>query len=106
VDQEKWSDEGANFMALRQTLLTKLLSPAGEDELEETSRRITLVDLTDPILQSTGIDNAIMTIAIRDSIRSNPGRKMIGARPCTGYWTLTNNTSSSQQLSAVSLLFV
>jgi hypothetical protein len=78
VDQEEWSDEGANFMALRQTLLTKMLSPAGEDELEETSRRITLVDLTDRILQSTGLDNAIMAIVIRDFIRSTTGRKVIG----------------------------
>jgi hypothetical protein len=79
VDQEKWSEEGANFMALRQTLLTKLLSPAGDDGIEDTSRRITLVDLTDPILQSTELDSSIMVIAMRDFIRSTPGRKMIGA---------------------------
>jgi hypothetical protein len=65
-------------MALRQTLLTKLLSPAGDDDNEETPRRIKLVDLTDPVLQSTGLDSAIMVIAMHDFMRSTGGRKIIG----------------------------
>jgi hypothetical protein len=72
-------------MALRQTLLTKLLSPAGDDENEESPRRIKLVDLTDPVLQSTGLDNAIMVIAMHDFTRNTGGRKMIGGYQLTGF---------------------
>lgn len=75
-------------MALRQTLLTKLLSPAGDDENEETRRRIKLVDLTDPVLQSTGLDNAIIVIAMHDFMRSTGGRKMIGVYSLTVVWDL------------------
>jgi hypothetical protein len=70
-------------MALRQTLLTKLLSPSGDDENEETPRRIRLVDLTDPVLQSTGLDNAIMVVAMHDFVRGAGGRKMIGVSQLT-----------------------
>ena len=65
-------------MALRQTLLTKLLSPRLDDIHEEEPRRVTLVDLTDSVLWSTALDSAIMDIALCDFISSTRGKKMIG----------------------------
>jgi len=65
-------------MALRQTLLTKLLSPRLDNIHEEKRRRITLLDLTDSVLCSTALDSAIMDIALFDFISSTSGKKMIG----------------------------
>ena len=77
VDQENWSEEAVNFMALRQTLLTRLLSTTLEEPHED--RQLTVVDLTDPVLRNTGLDSAIMDIALHDFIQSPGGKKLIGA---------------------------
>jgi hypothetical protein len=66
-------------MALRQTILMKLLSPVVENAHQDKPRQTTLVDLTDPVLRTTGLDSSIMDIAFHDFIRSSGGRKMIGA---------------------------
>jgi hypothetical protein len=79
ADQETWNAGGVNFMALRQTLLTKLLTPVVENAHQDKPRQTTLIDLTDPILRSTGLDGSIMDIALYNFIRSSGGRKMIGA---------------------------
>ncbi|KIM20705.1 hypothetical protein M408DRAFT_124315 [Serendipita vermifera MAFF 305830] len=78
VDGETWSEEGATFIALRQTLLTKLLSPAGDEDPEDMVRQITLVDLTDSVLNSTRLDSAIMDIAVHNFLRHSTERKTIG----------------------------
>jgi len=92
-------------MALRQTLLTKLLSPAGDDENEESPQRIKLVDLTDPVLQSTGLDNTIMLIAMHDFMHNTGQRKMIGVYSWAVFWAIAN-MKSSQQLPGISLPLV
>jgi hypothetical protein len=79
MDQETWSEEGVNFITLRQTLLLKLLSPLVEDAHQDKPPQVVLVDLTDPILWNTGLDSSIMDIAVYDFIRSRRGRQLIGA---------------------------
>ncbi|KIM24813.1 hypothetical protein M408DRAFT_229474 [Serendipita vermifera MAFF 305830] len=90
VDGEKWSEEAATFIALRQTLLTKLLSPAGVEDPEDMARQITLVDLTDPVLNSTRLDSVIMDIAVHDFLRHTAERKMIVFNNCQQYLTATS----------------
>jgi hypothetical protein len=70
IEQEKWDDEGAAFIALRQTLLTGLLASYGDD-LDNTSVQSSLhslnkvmLDLTDPILCSTRLDGVLMDMAL------------------------------------------
>ena len=75
MDQEKWSDEGATFMALRQTLLMKLLSTEPQSHRSE---QVTVIDLTDSLLHSTGLDGPIMDIALHEFITSEDGSKMLG----------------------------
>jgi hypothetical protein len=77
VDQGNWSEEGANFMALRETLLTRLLSPTSEEQHEDWP--MTVVDLTDPLLRSTGLDSSILDVALHDFVQSHGGKKLIGA---------------------------
>jgi hypothetical protein len=76
VDQENWNEEAANFMALRQTLLTRLLSPISEEPHDDW--RITMVDLTDPVLRSTGLDCSILDVALHDFVQGDAGKKLIG----------------------------
>jgi len=76
VDQENWSEEAANFLALRQTLLTRLLSLTLEELPED--RQMTVVDLTDAVLRNTGLDSAIMDVALHDFVQSPGGKKLIG----------------------------
>ncbi|KIM24811.1 hypothetical protein M408DRAFT_229464 [Serendipita vermifera MAFF 305830] len=49
------------------------------------ARRITLVDLTDPVLNSTRLDSAIMDIAVHDFLRHSAERKMIILTNCQQY---------------------
>jgi hypothetical protein len=76
VDQENWSEDAANFIALRETLLTRLLSPTSEEPHEDG--RMTVIDLTDPVLRSTGLDTSILDIALHDFVQSPGGKKLIG----------------------------
>ena len=64
-------------MALRQTILTKLLSTATEEASKEISP-VEIVDLTDPVLDSAGIDGTIMDMALQTFLRRDGGKKMIG----------------------------
>jgi hypothetical protein len=87
IEQEKWDDEGATFIALRQTLLTSLLAPY-EDDLDHAnvqsifnSLSKVVLDLTDPILCSTRLDGVLMDMALHAFL--NPSidqteRTMIG----------------------------
>jgi hypothetical protein len=63
-------------MALRQTLLTALIS-AEEDMLFDEFRTV-LVDLTDLVLSSTGMDAVLIDIVVRQFLKSRPARGMIG----------------------------
>jgi hypothetical protein len=80
VDEEKWDDEGATFMALRQTLLTALLAPPPDATRKPLwMERISVLDLTDPVLASTGLDNVLMDMMLREFMVPVEGtKKLIG----------------------------
>ena len=67
-------------MALRLTILIKLLSTTTEKASKYTSP-VEIVDLTDPVLFSTGVDSTIMDIALQTFLRRAGGKKMIGMLP-------------------------
>jgi hypothetical protein len=80
VDEEKWDDEGATFMALRQTLLTALLTPPPDANRSPFwMERVSLLDLTDPVLASTGLDTVLMDMTLREFMVPVEGtKKLIG----------------------------
>ena len=87
VEQEKWDDEGATFIALRQTLLTELLSPYEDDLIHPNvqgplhSLNNVVLDLADPILCSTRLDGVLMDIALHAFLNPSTDqteRTMIG----------------------------
>ena len=80
MDEEKWDDEGATFMALRQTLLTAVLSPPPDATRNPFwMERVSVLDLTDPILASTGLDTVLMDMALREFMVPVEGtRKLVG----------------------------
>jgi hypothetical protein len=79
IDEESWDDEQSTFIALRQTLLTKMVALA-EDRfrLPLTSHRQILVDIRDAILGKTGIDLVLMNMVLREFLEAQSGRKLIG----------------------------
>ncbi|KAG8834462.1 hypothetical protein FRC17_008684, partial [Serendipita sp. 399] len=78
VDEEKWDDDGATFVALRQTILTELVSgnSVKDNSLFSRSREI-LVDLTDPLLSATGFDGVILDMALHRFLAANKNRKKL-----------------------------
>ncbi|KAG8808404.1 hypothetical protein FRC17_003974, partial [Serendipita sp. 399] len=72
VEQEKWEEEAATFIAFRQTLLTMLISPPDEDiwEVLSTCRQI-IIELNDPVLLSTGLVPILMDMAIHRFLSSD-----------------------------------
>jgi hypothetical protein len=82
VDEEKWDDEGATFMALRQTLLTALLAPPPDATRNPLwMERISVLDLTDPVLASTGLDTVLMDMALREFVVPVEGTKKLIGQP-------------------------
>jgi hypothetical protein len=79
IDEENWDDEQSTFIALRQTLLTKMVALA-EDRfrLPLASHRQILVDIRDAILGKTGIDLVLMNMVLREFLATQSGRKLIG----------------------------
>ena len=97
VDDEQWDEHGSSFMAIRQTLLTTFIvpnasTPTGEDppyttdlpEPDDIVTRITrggavIVDLSDPILRSTGLDSTLFDMILCLYCVVNPdSRKLLG----------------------------
>ena len=65
VEQEKWEDEAATFIAFRQTLLTRLISLDDNDFYTIASESGSIVlDLTDTVLASAGVTDALALMAI------------------------------------------
>lgn len=64
-------------MALRQTLLTTLISTEKEDPIFEGSHTV-LIDLTDLVLSSTGMDAVLINIVLRNFLETEPATGMIG----------------------------
>lgn len=65
-------------MAMRQTLLTMLLSASSAWPDSLPSQRV-IVDLSDPILSGVSLDHIMMDMALQQFlISSSGGRKMIG----------------------------
>lgn len=77
VDQEKWDEDGASFMALRQTLLTTLI-PVDQD-LETSLSHFSkiIIDLTDPLLSTTKIDATIFHIVLRELMTAEPKERRL-----------------------------
>lgn len=65
VDQENWDEDAASFMALRQTLLTTLVSMDQDREVELSQFEKVIIDLTDPILSASRLDVVILQMALR-----------------------------------------
>ena len=80
MEQEKWEDEAATFVALRQTLLTRLISLDDDDFYTIASESGSIVlDLTDIILASAGVTDALALMAIDSFLaRSTRREKLLG----------------------------
>ena len=76
IEKESWTDDGANFMALRQTILTSLVQPPNislspDDDI--------VIDLWDPILSRTGLDNVLMDMLLHQFLlHPSKRRQMLG----------------------------
>ncbi|KIM22283.1 hypothetical protein M408DRAFT_291545 [Serendipita vermifera MAFF 305830] len=96
VDDEQWDEHGSSFMAIRQTLLTTFIVPNGStpttsdrpqklETVEPTdivSRILrggpVIVDLSDPILRSTGLDSTLFDMILCLYCMVNPeSRKLL-----------------------------
>lgn len=86
VNGEKWTEEGETFMALRQTLLTALISSDEEDQMLQQFRMgdTVLVDLSDFILSSTEMNVPLIDLVLEKFLRCRPthSRSMIGESLC------------------------
>ncbi|PVF97442.1 hypothetical protein CPB86DRAFT_452557 [Serendipita vermifera] len=78
IDEENWNDEESTFIALRQTLLTKL-EALEEDHprLPSSSHRQTLVDLRDAVLQRTQLNVVLLNMVLREFLAGNPDKKKL-----------------------------
>jgi hypothetical protein len=75
IEKENWTDDGANFMALRQTILTSLLS----SNISLSPNDDVVVDLGDPILGRTGLDNVLMDMLLHQFLLlPSKRRQMLG----------------------------
>ncbi|KAG8822191.1 hypothetical protein FRC19_006424 [Serendipita sp. 401] len=78
VDQEKWDDEAANFIATRQTLLALLVSQAGEFSKQPTALYDeVIVDLSDPVLLGTGMVPVLLDMVLCEFLSSNTNRRKL-----------------------------
>ncbi|KAG8830385.1 hypothetical protein FRC17_004943 [Serendipita sp. 399] len=71
VDEEQWDTHGSAFMAIRQTLLTTLImtgdeATSGDVDVVTRMRNggAIVVDLSDPVLRSTGIDSILFDMIL------------------------------------------
>ncbi|KAG8833661.1 hypothetical protein FRC18_003271 [Serendipita sp. 400] len=68
VEQEKWDEEAAIFIAFRQTILTMLVSSPDDDDLRErfSTYRTIVMELDDPVLLSAGLVPVLMDMAVHE----------------------------------------
>jgi len=81
VEKESWTEEGTNFMALRQTVLTALLSSPDFDHPDVTplSNNDVVIDMLDPILHQTGLENTLMDMSLQQFLHgSETPRQLLG----------------------------
>jgi hypothetical protein len=94
VDQEKWDEDGASFMALRQTLLTTLISTDEDADTYSSQFDKVIIDLTDPILSATKLDATIFNIILREFATTGAGEsRLIGETFCIIHITTTKSMS-------------
>jgi hypothetical protein len=73
VDQEKWDEDSASLIALRQTILTTLISTDQEAESDLSRFEKIIVDLTDPILSATQLDATLFNMVLREFVDTGNG---------------------------------
>ncbi|KAG8831952.1 hypothetical protein FRC18_005727 [Serendipita sp. 400] len=81
VEQEKWDEEAATFIAFRQTILTMLVSSPDDDDLRErfSTYRTIVMELDDPVLLSAGLVPVLMDMAVHEFLSVETAtRKLIG----------------------------
>jgi hypothetical protein len=92
VNEEKWTEEGETFMALRQTVLTALISSEIEDPLLGyfCMGDTVLVDLSDIILWSSEMDAVLVSLVLEKFLRSQSShsRSMIGTSFCILHYSV------------------
>ncbi|KAG8769983.1 hypothetical protein FRC16_006511 [Serendipita sp. 398] len=79
VEEEKWDSDGESFMALRQTILAELLSSQDDIQLSSIfdSQQEIVVDLSDPILSKTRLDEVLMDIVLWSFLKHHEGKKSL-----------------------------
>jgi hypothetical protein len=75
IEKETWTEDGANFMALRQTILSWLL--ASRANASFSSEREIIVDFGDPILSHTGMESVFMDMVLQQFLHGTSGRKRL-----------------------------
>jgi hypothetical protein len=81
-------------MALRQTLLTTLISTDQDAESYPSQFDNVIVDLTDPILSATKLDATIFNILLREFVTTGPQEpRVIGETGCMVNGTATKSVS-------------
>jgi len=77
VEKETWTEDGANFMALRETVLTGVLSSQSASSL--SFEQETIVDFCDPIISCTGIETVLMDMVMQQFLQgTSKRRKLVG----------------------------
>ncbi|KAG8857495.1 hypothetical protein FRB91_011306 [Serendipita sp. 411] len=86
VDEEQWDSHGSAFMAIRQTLLTTLIMTGDEatsGDIDVVTRMrgggAIVVDLSDPVLKSTGIDSILfdMILCLYCSVQRDANKLLV-----------------------------
>jgi hypothetical protein len=75
IEKETWTEDGANFMALRQTILNWLL--ASRANASFSSEREIIVDFGDPILSHTGMESVLMDMVLQQFLHGTSGPKRL-----------------------------
>ncbi|KAG9050164.1 hypothetical protein FS842_011395, partial [Serendipita sp. 407] len=78
VDAEKWDEDAATFMAMRQTILTQLVSPGHQtlDSIIKSEQEV-VADLSDALLSATGLDEVLMDIVLSIFLDRNKGKSSL-----------------------------
>jgi hypothetical protein len=82
IERENWREDAQSFLAVRMSILTALLS--SPQELKQPDAAFSpsddiFLDLADPMLSNTGLDNILMDMYLHQFIcDSSRGRSMLG----------------------------
>ena len=97
MEQEKWEDEAATFVALRQTLLTRLISLDDNDFYAIASESGSIVlDLTDTVLASAGVTDALALMAIDSFLARSTRREKLLSTSNAPEMNLLNSSSTGR----------